>query len=458
MSMEKHYDLLVIGAGPGGYVAAIRAAQLGKKVAIVEKESPGGTCLNKGCIPTKALTASCQVLRNIKDARRFGINVEDYSIDFPKIMSHKERTVSQLVKGIEFLFKKNKIDVYKGIGKLIDPNTIQVSGAEEQKITGEYVIIATGSEATTFPALNFDGERIITSDEILQLTEIPESLLIVGGGVVGCEFAGIFADLGSKVTVVDIMPRLIPNEDEELSQELERFFKRAKIKVLTDTKIESIEKTVSGIVAKFADGTETEATLALLSLGRRPYTHNLGLEEVGVKLDRGVVIDEYMQTNIPNIYAIGDVTNKVMLAHVASAQALRVVENIFGEKKSMSYEVIPSCIFTHPEIASVGMTEVAARDKGLNPTVGKFFFKGIGKAVTINETNGFAKVVVDKNEVVIGAQIIGPHASDLIHEYALAVENKMTIDAITQTIHAHPTLAEALLEAAEDVHGMAVHK
>lgn len=454
------YDLIVIGAGPGGYVAAVRAAQLGGKVVLVEKDQPGGTCLNRGCIPTKALTAACEVLRNIEDSKRFGIVVENYSVDFAGVMAHKERTVSQLVKAVEFLFKKNKIDVIKGVAKVVNPTTVQVRGADgEQMLEGKHLLIATGSEALHFPALNYDGERIITSDEMLELKEIPESLLVVGGGVVGCEFASIFAEMGSKVTVVDIMPRLIPNEDEEVSQELERHLKRARVKILTEKKIETIQRTETGIVAKLGDGTEVEAALALLSLGRKPYTAGLGLEEVGVMMDRGaVVVNEYLQTNIPNIYAIGDVTRRVMLAHVASAQGLRAVENIFGEKKPMEYEVIPNAIFTHPEIASVGLTEAKAKEDGKNPKVGKIFFKSSGKALTVNETAGFVKIVVDADDVVIGGQIIGPHASDLIHEIALAVQHKMKVDAITATIHPHPTLAEMVLEAAEDVHGRAIHK
>lgn len=454
------YDVVVIGAGPGGYVAAVRVAQLGGKVALIEKDQPGGTCLNRGCIPTKALTASCSVLRDLEDAKRFGINVENYSPDMGGIMAHKERTVSQLVKAIEMLFKKNKIDVFKGAARIVNPTTVEVTGTEgQQMVEGKNLLIATGSTAMHFPALNYDGERIVTSDEILQLQEIPESLLVVGGGVVGCEFAGIFAQLGSKVTVVDIMPRLIPNEDEEVSDELERYFKRARIKILTEKKIETIQRTESGVVAKLTDGSEVEASMALLSLGRVPYTEGLGLAEVGVEMERGgVVVNEYMQTNIPNIYAIGDVTRKVMLAHTASAQGICAAHNIMGEHVEMDYDVIPNAIFTSPEIASVGLTEAKAKEKGLNPKVGKVYFKSSGKALTIIEQAGFVKLVVDENDTVIGGQIIGPHASDLIHEVAVAVKNKLNVEAITSTVHAHPTLAEMIYEAAEDVHGMAIHK
>lgn len=455
------YDVVIVGAGPGGYVAAIRAAQMGAKVAVIEKDRLGGTCLNQGCIPTKALTASCGAVRNIKDAKRFGIKIDSYSVDFGKVMKHKERTVAQLVKGIEFLMKKNEIDVIEGAGKFIDNETVQVTGPEgTQEIKGKHMIIATGSMAVHFPSLNYDGERIVTSDEILELKEIPESLLIVGGGVVGSEFAGIFAELGSKVTVVDIMPRLVPNEDEEVSEELLRYFKRVRIKVQTEARIQKIERTDDGIIATLEDDSTIEASMALLSLGRRPCTESLGLEEIGVEMNRdAVVVNEYLQTNIPNIYAIGDVTNKVMLAHVASMQGICAAENIIGDvMKEMKYDVIPNAIFTHPEIGSVGLTEAEAKEKGMEPQVGKFLFKGNGKALTINEQLGFVKIVADQDDRVVGGQIVGPHASDLIHEIALAIENKLTVSDITSTIHAHPTLAEAVMEAAEDVHGRSIHQ
>lgn len=446
------YQLIIIGAGPGGFAAAIKAAQMGKKVAVVEKEAPGGTCLNHGCIPTKSFTASSEVLRKIKEASKFGIDIEDYTLDFTKVQAHKSRTVNQIIKGIEFMFKQNKIDYYSGSARILDPNTVEVTGEETTKLQGEYLLIATGSQATTIPALNYDGQRIVTSEEILELTEIPESLLVVGGGVIGCEFAGIFSEMGSKVTVVDIMPRLIPNEDEELSQELTKHFKRAKIKVQTNTKIETIEKTSDGIIAKLADGSAIEAQMALLSLGRYPYYDELGVSEIGLETREGIVVDDYLQTNIPNIYAIGDVTNKVLLAHVATVQGLQVVDNIFGEKKPMSYDIIPNCIFTHPEIASVGTTEKAAEEKNLHPQVGKVFFKGNGKALTINEPTGFVKVIADEHDILIGAQIIGPHAADLIHEYAIAIQNRLTVQDVIATVHAHPTLSESLFEAAQNVH------
>lgn len=446
------YQLMIIGAGPGGYAAAIKAAQMGKKVAIVEKDAPGGTCLNHGCIPTKALTASRDLLRKVKSAAKLGVNIEKYTLDFPKVQAHKARTISQITKGIEFMLKKHQIDYYSGSARILDPTTIEVTGQKTFRLTGDNLLIATGSQAITIPALNYDGRRIVTSEEILELTEIPESLLVVGGGVIGCELAGVFNEMGSKVTVVDIMPRLIPNEDEELSQELRKHFKRAQIKVQLDTKIETIEKTAKGIIAKLTDGSVIEAALALLSLGRAPYYSGLGLSEIGVEVARGIVVDDYLQTNIPNVYAIGDVTDQVLLAHVASAQGLQVVDNIFGQRKPMSYEVIPNCIFTYPEIASVGLTKETAQEKDLQPKTAKVFFRSNGKALTLNESDGFVKVIADRDDRLIGAQIIGPHASDLIHELALAIKNQLTVKDITSTIHAHPTLSESLLEAAQAIY------
>lgn len=454
------YDLIVIGAGPGGYVAAIRAVQLGKKTAIIEKDALGGTCLNRGCIPTKALAASCDALRTVKSAGRFGVDVGEYHLDFEKVMEHKNQTVGMLRRGIEALFKKNKVHVYKGTATFLDENTIQVDAdGALQTLTSHYFLIATGSQARVLPSMNHDGVRVVTSDEMLELKDVPKRLLIVGSGVVGCEFASIFSEFGSEVTLVEVLGDILPGEDEDIRQELLRYFKRSRIRVKTSVRIETIERTDDGIVARLEDGSILDADMALLSLGREPYSDGLGVERLGITTEKGAIrVNDYLQTSLENIYAVGDVTGKVMLAHVASKQAVQAVNNMFAERAPMNYDVIPSCIFTYPEIATVGMNEKQATTGGINPKVGVFHFRANGKALGMNEPNGFVKVVADENDVIIGAQIIGPHASDLIHELALAVRMKLTISDVTSTIHAHPTLSEVVVEAVEDINGMALHK
>lgn len=454
------YDLIVIGAGPGGYVAAICATQLGKRTAIIEKDALGGTCLNRGCIPTKALAASCDALRTVKSASRFGVEVGEYYLDFGKAMEHRNQTVSVLRRGIQALFKKNGVDVYRGAAALLDKNTVQVSaGGSAQTLTSQYFLIATGSKARVLPAMNYDGNRIVTSDEILELKDVPKRLLIVGSGVVGCEFASIFSEFGSAVTLVEILEDILPGEDEEIRKELLRYFKRSRIRVKTSARIETIERTDSGIVARLEDGDVLDADMALLSLGRQPYTDGLGLDRLGIATEKGAIrVNDYLQTSLENIYAVGDVTGKVMLAHVASKQGVQAVNNMFADRAPMDYDVIPSCIFTYPEIATVGVNEKQAITRGISPKVGRFYFRANGKALAMNEPNGFVKVIADENDIIIGAQIIGPHASDLIHELALAVRIKLTVADVTSTIHAHPTLSEALVEAVEDLNGRAVHK
>lgn len=473
------YDLIVIGAGPGGYVAAIRAAQLGRKVAITEKDALGGTCLNRGCIPTKALAASCDTLRTIRTAGKLGIEVTEYFLDFGKVMEHKNQTVNMLRKGVETLLRKNGVDVLFGLATFLDKNTIQINSSSlSQTYTSQYFLLATGSEAKVFPSMNYDGEKIVTSDEILNLEDVPKDLLIVGGGVVGCEFASIFAELGSNVVLVEILEDILPGEDGEIRKELLRYFKRSRINVKTATKIESIARTDNGdngnngdngdngdngnnghIKAQLGDGNVLYADVALLSLGRKPYTSGLGLDRLGMVLENSAVkINDYLQTSVENIYAVGDVTGRSMLAHVASKQGIQAVENMFGSRKPMNYDVIPSCIFTYPEIGTVGMNEEQAKDKGIEHKVGRFHFRANGKALAMNELNGFVKVIADGQGVIIGAQIIGPHASDLIHEFALAAQNRLTIADVASTIHAHPTLSEALVEAVEDLEDRAIHK
>lgn len=458
------YDLCVVGGGPGGYVAAIRAAQLGAKVALVEKENVGGTCLNWGCIPTKALVASTSVLADMKNAESFGLSADNVSYDFGKIMARKDAIVAQLVKGIGFLLKKNNVELFQGTGRLLGPGQVEVSSdGETQVVEAAKVILATGSEPALIRALNYNGNTVITSQEALALTEVPESLLVIGGGVIGCEFAMIFAELGTEVTIVEALERVLPMVDEEISKRMKMTLKKRKITLHTGKMIEKVEDADGGIVATLADGSEIRAAKALISIGRTFNTKGLGLEEAGVELgQRGeILVDDFLATNLDGVYAIGDVTNKVQLAHVASAQGIVCVENLFGKKdapKAMDYRVVPSCIFTSPEIATVGITEAEAEAKGLEVNVGKFPFQALGKAACIGHTDGFVKIVADKStDKVLGVHIMGPHATDLIAEGALAIQMGVTVGELAATIHAHPTLAESLMEAAEAVHGLSVH-
>ncbi|SJZ30371.1 dihydrolipoyl dehydrogenase [Selenihalanaerobacter shriftii] len=456
----KEYDIAVVGGGPGGYVAAIKAAQLGADVCLVEKEDLGGTCLNRGCIPTKALTASCDVVRNIKGARRFGIKVNDFEIDWSNVAKNKDRKVSQLVKGIEYLIKKNDIDFVSGTASFKEKNLLEISDNDEvSEVKAKNVIIATGSQPRVVPAFNYDGDKVVTSKELLELEELPESLLIIGAGVIGCEFASIFATVGVKITVVDVMSRLLPTEDEEISKNLARAFKRARIKTNLETEIQEIKTDEEGIEAIIGDRDSIEADMALVAIGRKPYTEGLNLDAIGLETANGVIeVNEYLETAVEGIYAIGDVTDEIQLAHVASKQGMVAVENILDEKQEMDYRVVPNTIFTHPEVASVGLNTQEAEEADIEIEVGKFFFKGNGKAVTLNETQGLVKIIMNaKDETILGGHIVGPHASDLIHEIALAIKSGLTVEELTDMIHAHPTLAEAVLEAAEDTMGTAIH-
>jgi dihydrolipoamide dehydrogenase len=457
------YDLIVVGGGPGGYVAAIRAAQLGVKVALVEKDAVGGTCLNRGCIPTKALIASTSVLDNIKHAADFGFQVESYKIDFEKIMDRKKSVVNQMLKGVSYLIKKNKIDLFEGTAKILSKDQVEVmkNDGSLEKIEGNNIVLATGSEPALIGSLGYNGKTVITSNEILDIDAIPESLLIIGGGVIGCEFATIFAALGSKVTIVEAMPSILPMVDSELTKRFTLLLKKRGVKVKTKAMIKAVTEGTDGVSAELENGDLLTAEKVLISIGRTFNTKGLGLEDVGVELGpKGeILVNDYMETNIPGIYAIGDVTNKVQLAHVASAQGILLVENLFGGKKEkMDYSAVPSCIFTAPEIATVGISEDQAKEQGLAVNIGKFPFMASGKAVCLGETDGMVKIIADiETDKILGAHIMGPHATDLIAEATLAINNGLTSEQLAKTIHAHPTLAETLMEAAEGVHGMSIH-
>ncbi|MGI6286658.1 dihydrolipoyl dehydrogenase [Neomoorella humiferrea] len=456
------YQIAIIGGGPGGYVAAIRAAQLGAKVVVVEQDALGGTCLNRGCIPTKALLAGAALIKGIQGAAAFGIDVTSYRVDYGRLAARKDAVVKQLNQGIAFLFKKNKVDLIKGRGYLKGPGRVAVTTAEGavEDIEAENIILATGSEPALLTSLGYNGSSVVTSNEALAWTEVPGELLIIGGGVIGCEFASLFAVLGSKVTIVEMMPTILPMIDVEISRRFSMLLKKAGVEIKTKAQITEVREEGGRVRATLADGQTIEADKVLISIGRRFNTRDLGLEEAGIELGpKGeVIVDEYMRTNVPGIYAVGDITNKVQLAHVASAQGLAAVATIMGRPTKVNYDAVPSCIYTLPEIAGVGLTKEAAEERGLKVKVGKFPFQASGKALCSGETEGMVKIIAEaESDRILGVFIMGPHATELIAEGALAVNKGITAGELAATIHAHPTLSEAVMEAAEAVHGMSIH-
>ncbi len=454
--------LVVIGGGPGGYVAAIRAAQLGSGVVLVEKDLLGGTCLNRGCIPTKAMLACTEVLDAIREAEAYGISVGEPKPDLKAMVERKEKVSEQLRNGIAQLLKANKVELVKGFGRLAAPDRVVVETEEgEVTIETEKVIIATGSEPARLPTFDFDQPAILTSTEGLELTEIPSSMIIVGSGVVGSEFATVFSSLGTKVTMVELMDRILPTEDERIATQMKRLLNKRGIEILTGTTIEEVlEYRPDGVKVKLSNGQELEAEKLLVSIGRSLNSQGIGLEEVGIKTgQRGeIVVNERMETSVPGVYAIGDVVGGILLAHVASFEGICAAENAMGLDSVMNYDVVPACIFTEPEIASVGLNPAKAEERGMEVKVGRFMFGGLGKALAMGKGQGFVQLVVEAStDKVVGCQIMGPHASDLIHEVALAIRLGATAKDIGSTIHAHPTLAEAIMEAAEAVHERAIH-
>jgi dihydrolipoamide dehydrogenase len=461
--LEQNYDLIVIGSGPGGYVAGIRAGQLGLKVAVVEKDNVlGGTCLHRGCIPTKALLENADIWQKIQKAKEFGITVGDVTLDWSVVQTRKQGVVDQNAKGIEFLFKKNKVERITGMGRVIDRNTVEVEG---KSYTTKNIILAMGSVPRDLPHIKADGTRIINSDHILKLTAVPKSMLVIGAGAVGCEFASIFARFGTKVTVVEVMPQLLPIEDEEVAKEFTRIFKKKGIEVYADAKVlscEAGENGVKSVVETKGKQITIETELVLSATGRRPVTETAGLDKTNVKLDpRGFVqVDEFMRTTEPGIYAIGDICPTPALAHCASAEGILAVEHMKSlNPRPINYDHVPNCTYSDPEVASVGLTEKKAKERGYDVKTGKFAFTANSKAKIIGDANGFVKYVVDaKYDEILGVHIVGPKATELIVEACAALELEATSESIAKTIHAHPTLSEALMEAAEDVMGHAIHQ
>jgi dihydrolipoamide dehydrogenase len=455
------YDVAVIGGGPGGYVAAIKAAQKGKSVALIEKNKLGGTCLNVGCIPTKFLLNASGKYAGMFEYADIGINPGRYDLDFGCMMDKKEAVVNQLVGGIEMLMRKNRIAVIRGAAAFADAHTLRVARADgEETLTAENVIIATGSEAQMPSAFGFDGQTVCSSSEALSWREAPDALLVIGGGVVGCELATVYANLGSQVTVVEMMDRLLPGIDAELGAFAERQLKKREVQVFTATKVESIRKTGAGAAVTLSDGSEHTVDKVIVSIGRSPSTGDLGLVNLGVAADRGrILVDDHMRTNVPGIYAIGDACSSPYdLAHTAMKEGVIAAENIAGGDARMDYSAVPSCVYTQPEIATVGLAQREAEEKGLDVATGRFSFIGNGKAVSMGEAEGFIKVVADKGSgVILGAQMAGPHVTDIIAQMAIAVQNRMTVSQVTDAVFAHPTLSEALWEALEGVFGKPVH-
>ncbi|MGB6606375.1 MAG: dihydrolipoyl dehydrogenase [Atribacterota bacterium] len=462
--MNEEIDVVIIGGGPGGYVSAIKAAHLGLKAVLIEKDKLGGVCLNWGCIPTKALVSTAELLNHLQRAGEFGIQVKDYSIDFPAIMKRKDLITQRLSSGVGQLMKANQVRVARGEGKIVEPGKVEVTNTagEKELIKTKNIIIATGSKVMRLPIPGIDSEGVITSDEALSLSELPSRMLIIGGGVVGIEFAGIFKALGVEVTVVEMLPRILLPIDEEIAFRLTQLLKRKGIEILTDSKVKEIKKNHQNleVLISTSDGEKKlETEKVLLAAGRIPELGNIDVQRLGIELDgKAIKVDEKMRTNIPGIYAVGDVVGRIMLAHVASREGIVAVENISGKETLMDYKVVPNCVFSMPEVASVGLTEEEARKENNNIKVSKFPFMANGKALGMGETEGMVKIIADADtSELLGFHILGVHASDLIAEGTLAMSMEATAFEIINTIHAHPTLAEAIAEAAEGIVGKPIH-
>ena len=461
MPSPKH--IAVLGAGPGGYVAAIRAAQRGCNVTVIENQALGGVCLNWGCIPSKALLSVVELGEKLRKAEDLGLRLSTPPTYVPaQMVARKDRIVNGLMKGIAALFKSWGVRHVRGTGRLVNDRTVRVSlvDGDETSVQADDVIIATGSSSPDLPMFPVDGRTIMTSKEALEIRRIPERLLIIGGGVEGCELASLYAALGSNVIIVEMMPRVLPCEDEEISAFLERELKKRHVQCLLGTSVTHVNRTNVTVTVDLNTGESLTCDAIIVSVGRRCNTRAIGLEEVGVQLgSQGeIVVNEFLQTNVPGVYAVGDVVGKAMLAHVASAQGKVAVEHIVGKTKAINYDVVPAGIFTLPEIGRVGLTERQIRDRGISPRIGRFRYAGLGKAHAVGEPVGLVKILADpETDRVLGAHVIGTHAADLIHEAAFAMQVKATARQVAEMIHAHPTHAEALMEAAEDVEGLAVH-
>ena len=456
--------IAILGGGPAGYVAAVRARQLGAEVTLVEMAELGGTCTNRGCIPSKALLRSAEVAREAQRLLDYGVEGEFRGVSWARVMARKQQVVEQLRTGVELLMKQNGVRLVRGRGRLAEPQVIAVeTDGREETVRADRVLLATGSAPARLPLPGFDLPGVITSDEMLEISEIPESLAIIGAGPIGVEFADIFNAVGSKVMLIEMMPRLVPLEDEEISAELARSFRRRRIESFVGAKVTGIERRDGRQVVRFEhDGKdrEAEAEVVLSAVGRRPETEGIGLAEAGVELDRGAVkVNGRMETSVRGVYAAGDAVGGMLLAHVAFAEGKVAVANAMGQQREADYRAIPSAVYTHPEIGSTGLTEAQARERGMEVKVGRFAFRASGRALAEGQREGLAKIVVEAaTDKVVGGHVIGPRATDLIHEVVLAIQMGATAQQLGEMVHGHPTLSESINEAAEDALGMAIHK
>jgi len=459
------FDIAILGGGPGGYVAAIRAAQLGQKVAIIDKDRLGGICLNWGCIPTKALLKNAEILHYVKNSKKFGINISEYDVDFGKTVKRSRDVSQRLSKGIEFLMKKNKITHIEGRGVLKSANEIEVTkGKKKETVKADKIIIATGARPKIFPGMKPDGKQVITSKEAMILKTPPKKMVIIGAGAIGVEFAYFYNEYGTEVHLMEMIPNILPVEDVDVSKEVEKSFKKSGIKIYTETKVTQIEKLKTKVKVHTKKGEKSQiidADIVLNAVGVTGNIEKFGLEDVGVKTDRGVItINEYNQTSVPNIYAIGDVTGPPWLAHVASAQGHVASEHAAGhDTHPVDYSNIPGCTYCQPQVASLGLTEAAAKEAGHNIKVGRFDFRASGKALATGDSTGFVKIIFDaKYGELLGCHIVGSEATELIAELGVAKALETTWQEIAMTVHAHPTLSEAVMEAALDAFGQSVHQ
>jgi dihydrolipoamide dehydrogenase len=460
---EKEMKVVVIGGGPGGYVSAIEAAQLGASVTLIENDFLGGTCVNRGCIPTKAMIHTANLLHEIGRAAEYGIVVKEYELDFMKASARKERIINQLRDGIGYLMKKNKITVINGRASITDHCRIFVEGNQPREVLGDRMIIASGSKPALLPVEGINEKDVLNSDDVLAMKSLPRSMIVIGGGVIGVEFAQLFKRMNVDVSIIEMMPGILPEEDQEIAKALERTLRKEGITIYTDAKVMRIGTAPSGVkevlFSSNSKDMRVEGEKVLVSVGRHPCTEGLGLEKVGIALQNGcIVVNDRMETNIKNVYAVGDVVGGAMLAHKAMAEGRCAAKNAMGVEKRMDYKAIPRCIWTYPEVAAVGLTEQQAKERYDDVKVSSFPFIANGKAKILGETQGFAKIIAESRYgEILGVHLFGPHATEMIAESVLGMEMEATIDSFTGTIHPHPTLSEALLEASLGLQGKALH-